>query len=185
MNARTALLTLVVAALAVTSAGCSKEKEKTELQGQIAQLESRIKEMETKAKEAADLADKASLQMANEKRELEEELKASQVRLMHHPIEEITVQPAASMENGWLIIDGQRTYTLSGHTGATRVRFYWADAEGDRKANLLGEDTYGADGWSWTGTLPFGTTKAFWAEVQYPGGVKTVSAALPVRSGGK
>lgn len=181
---RTVLVTLLIAALALV-AGCGKDKEKVDLRSQVATLQEQVTQLETETKDLKNQLDQATLKMTDEKRQGEDLEQALDVRLLHHPLTEFTISPSAATENGWLILDGQRTFTLSGHEGATKVVFYWAQASDDFKPQQLAVDSNGEDGWSWSGALPSGNMRAFWAEVQYPGGVKVQSGVLPLRSSGK
>lgn len=181
----TAGLALLVAAGLVV-AGCGKEKKSlSNLQGEVAQLEAKVRQVEDRNKEMLAQADQAALKAQQEKAQLEDNIKSLQLRLMHHPMEEFKVEPYVTIENGWLIMDGPHTFTLYGYPDASKVRFFWADGTAGLTPQLLGEDTDGKNGWSWSGTLPFGPVKTFWAEIQFSGGSKTVSSVLPVRSGGK
>lgn len=186
MRRHTRLLVILLVTFALFSAGCSKNKEKqASLEGEIAALQAQIKQIETKNNDLASEAEKAALKVAEEKRQLEEALKAYELRLMHNPFDAFRIEPNVPIENGWMLIDGDRSFILLGHTGATKVNFYWADSATGLRPQLLGEDTNGNNGWVWKGSLPFGAAKAFWAEVHYSGGVKVNSPVLPIRSAGK
>jgi cell division protein FtsB len=186
MRRHTGLLVILLVSFALLSAGCSKNKQKqASLQGEIAALQAQIKQIETKNNDLVGEAEKAALRAAEEKRQLEEALKAYEMRLMHNPFDAFKIEPNVPIENGWMLIDGDRSFTLLDHTGATKVSFYWANSGTGLKPQLLGEDTNEKDGWVWKGSLPFGAAKAFWAEVHYPGGIKVTSSVLPIRSAGK
>lgn len=184
MVKRTVRVTLLILALALM-AGCSKDKEKEALRSQVATLEEQVKRLETQANDLKSQLDQAVLRSANQLRQAEDVQKALELRLMHHPLSEFSITPSVPTEDGWLVVDGEHTYTLAGHTGATRVAFYWAEASNDFIPQQLGVDANGQDGWSWTANLPFGSMRAFWAEVQYPAGVTVKSGVLPLRSTGK
>jgi outer membrane murein-binding lipoprotein Lpp len=176
------LALLVSTALLV--AGCSKDQTK-QLQTQVSQLQTQVQGLEAQQQAAKTDADKAALAAADEKRRLEDQAAALEARLMHQPLDAWTINPAAVPENGWLLLDGDRTYTLKGYPEARAVRFYF-EAYGQNKAPvLLGQDTSGQDGWSWTGPLPAANLKTVWAEIEYAGGVKVTSPVLPIRSAGK
>ncbi len=181
---RTLTVTLLIAALVVFT-GCSKDKEKENLRSEVTALQEQVTQLESQNKDLKAQLDQATLKTADEKRQAEDLTKALETRLIHQEMTDFEISPAVPNESGWLIVDGEHTYTLTGHTAATKVTFYWADGNESYKPNLLGEDTNGKDGWSWKGTLPFGNMRAFWAEVQYPGGLTVNSAVLPLRSGGK
>ncbi len=185
MRLRTGIILALATVLALAATGCSKDQDKQKLQGQVAQLEAELKALEEENAALRTQADKAALQATNEKRLLQEELTASEIRLLFDPIDQFQIEPYAATENGFLLISGERTYTLIGYPKATKVQFYWKDVDADGEPQLLGEDTDGRDGWSWTGSLPYAHTKAFWAEIHYPGGIKTTSAVLPIRNPGK
>lgn len=181
---RTILVTLLIAALTF-AAGCSKDKEKADLRSQVATLQEQVTQLEGENKDLRAQIDQATLKLADENRQSEDLQKALEVRLLHHPMTEFTVTPSVATENGWLMVDGEHTFTLNGHTGATKVTFYWAEDRDDFKPQQLGVDSNSKDGWSWKGALPSGNLRALWAEVQYPGGVKVQSGVLPLRSSGK
>lgn len=179
-----AAVLLALAVVAATVTGCSKEKTVPETE--FAAVQNRVRELEAVEKDLREQLDKFGLKAAESQQSLKDEALAMETRLMHQPLTNIAVKPAAPVENGWLLIDGERTYTLQGFAGAQKVRFNWAPAgAGAATPELLGEDTKGSDGWSWTGTLRPGNMKALWAEVEYAGGVKVTSAVLPIRSPGK
>lgn len=181
---RTVLATLLIVAVALM-AGCSKDKEKEALRSEVATLGEQVKQLETQIKDLQSQLDQATLKNTDQARQSEDLEKALQLRLMHHPLSEFTITPSAPTEGGWLLVDGERTYTLAGHSGATKVTFYWADSSNDYKPQQLAVDSNGKDGWSWAGNLPSGLMRAFWAEVQYPGGVTVKTGVLPLRSTGK
>lgn len=181
-HAALAVAVLMMAALSLT--GCSKDKQtKESLQGEIAQLQSQAKQAEEKQKQLASDAEKAALRAAEERVLLEDQIKALQIRTLLQRPEAFRIEPFAPSENGWLIIDGERTYTLFGYPEAQKVVFYWAVPASE--AQKLGEDTNGKDGWTWRGTIPPGNLRAFFAEIHYAGGIKTFSPVLAIRSGGK
>jgi outer membrane murein-binding lipoprotein Lpp len=178
----------LLAAAALLVAGCSKEKEKQkQLEAQVSQLQAQVQGLETQRQTAKADADQAALKSADDKRQMEENAASLQTRLMLQPLNAWEIRPGSLQENGWLIIDGDRTYNLNGYEGARTVRFFFAQyvQNQDPKPTLLGEDTNGSDGWSWTGPLPSGNMKAVWAEVAYGSGVKVNSPVLPIRAGGK
>lgn len=181
------LMTVALVALSLVASGCSSKakKEKAALQGEIAGLQAQVKQLEDQEKSARSETEKAALKTAEERVHREEFIKALELRLMHNPLEEFKIEPYAGTENGWLIIDGERTFTLFGHPGATKVQFYWVDKGAAGTPQLLGEDSAGKDGWAWRGTLPYGIMKAFWAEIHYSGGLTVKSGVLPIRHGGK
>lgn len=186
MRRSATLILALTAALVLFGTGCSKAKTESDtLRGQLAEAQTQAKQAEERQKELLAQIDKSQLERAQEKVKADEAQRSLQLRLIHSPLEAFKVEPYASVENGWLVIDGERTYTLYGYPEAARVRFFWADANTGLKAQLLGEDSDGRNGWSWQGTLPFGIAKAFWAEIQYPTGVTAISPVLPVRNGGK
>lgn len=180
------LILALTAALALFGTGCSKAKKEADtLRGQLAEAQSQMKQAEERQKELLAQIDKSQLERAQEKVRADEAQRALQLRLMHSPLEAFKVEPYAPQENGWLVIDGERTYTLYGYPEASKVRFFWADANTGLKSQLLGEDSDGRNGWAWQGVLPYGLAKAFWAEIHYPGGVTAFSPVLPIRNGGK
>lgn len=181
---RTVLVTLLIAALAFAT-GCSKDKEKAELRSQVATLQEQVTQLEGQTKDLKNQLDQATLKTADDKRQAEDMQKAMEVRLLHHPMNEFTITPSVATENGWLMVDGEHTFTLNGHTGATKVTFFLGEERDGFKPQQLGVDSNSKDGWSWKGALPSGNMRAFWAEVQYPGGVTVKSGVLPLRSSGK
>ncbi|MFZ5814931.1 MAG: hypothetical protein ACOY93_06465 [Bacillota bacterium] len=182
---RAVLAALVVAAM-VLSVGCSKkDTEKEDLRSQVAALQEQVTKLEKERNDLKSQLDQVTLKSTDEQRQAEDLQKALEVRLLHHPLTEFTIEPAVITESGWLMVDGEHTYKLAGHSGASKVVFFWAEAGNDFRPQQLGEDTNGANGWSWTGSLPFGNQRAFWAEIHYPGGVKVMSGVLPLRSSGK
>jgi len=178
------MVVLMFAALIVIT-GCSKDKEKENLRSEVSTLQEQVTRLETENKDLKAQLDQATLKNADEKRQSEDLTKALEARLIHQELNQFQITPALPTDSGWLIADGEHTYTLSGHKAATQVTFYWADGSDSYKPRLLGQDKNGADGWSWKGTLPFGNMRAFWAEIEYPGGITVHSAVLPLRSGGK
>lgn len=181
---RTVLVTLLIVGLALFT-GCSKDQEKTDLQNQVTQLTEQVAQLEAQNADLKTQLDEAVLKLSNERQQASDLQKAMEVRLLHHPLTEITISPSVAIENGWMIVDGEHTFTLAGHTGASKVVFYWAESGNDFKPQQLGVDTNVKDGWTWTGSLLPGHMRALWAEAYYPGGVKIQSAVLPLRSGGK
>lgn len=182
---RAVLVALLIGAVALT-AGCSKkDQEKEDLRNEVTMLKEQVTQLENQNKELKTQLDEAILKNTDQTRQTEDQQKALELRLIHHPLSEFTINPAAATEGGWLMVDGERTFTLTGHTGATKVTFYWGESSNDFKPQQLGVDSNGKDGWSWKGSLPFGNMRAFWAEVQYPGGVTVRSGVLPLRSTGK
>lgn len=179
-----ALALALLAAVALLAAGCSKKKDE-ETEKSLAEAKARAEELQTKLAELTKQIQDGGLKAAEERRLLEEATRAYEIRLMHQRTDEFKVEPYSPTENGWLVLDGPHTFTLQGHPKATKVQFYWANGNSGLNPELLGEDASGADGWSWHGSLPPGNSKAFWAEVHYPGGIKVTSAVLAVRSGGK
>lgn len=179
------LAMILLVTVALFGAGCSKSTKEAKLQGAAAELEAQVQKLESSSKDLQEQMAKAALKAEEERRLAEDLLRAHQIRLMHSAADAFRVEPAGPTDNGWLILDGERTFTLTGHTGASKVRFYWADANGGLKPQLLGEDTVSTNGWAWKGVLPFGNMKAFWAEVHYPGGVIVNSSVLAIRNGGK
>lgn len=186
MRRQAGFIFILLLALALVATGCSKSKDKEqELRTEIAQLEAQLKQAENRNKDVAEQAEKAALKAAEDMRQLEETLNAFKTRLIHNETEAFKIDPAAPAENGWLLIDGERTFTLLGHANATKVSFYWADGNAGMRPQLLAEDTNGRDGWTWKGILPFSTMKAFWAEAHYPGNIKIISPVLPIKNAGK
>lgn len=186
MRRWTVLGVALVVTVGLMVSGCGKDKKAvTNLQGELAQAQVKVKQLEERQKELLDQANKVGLQHQQERMLLESAMKAMQVRLIHNPLEEFKVEPYAALENGWLILDGERTFTLFGYPEANLVRFYWSDGGPGSKGTLLGEDRNGKDGWSWRGALPVHPVKAFWAEIHYPGNIVAKSAVLPIMSPGK
>jgi|GEM_PF-2699658 len=183
MKRYASVLAVILVALVILTTGCSKEKKQqaeeiTKLQGQVKELETQL---EQKKKQQAD----EGLKAAVDQRTMEEKMDAMQVRLLHQFTEQLTVAPAAQVDNGWFLVSGERTVTLKGNEKAAKVRFYLTDPAGGAAQELLGEDTNGSDGWSWSGPLSLGGTKALWAEAEYAGGVRLKSAVLPMKHLGK
>lgn len=185
MKRPVSLAMVLLVAVALIGAGCSKASKEAKLQGTAAELQAQVQKLETSNKDLQEQMARGALKAEEERRLAEDLLRAHQVRLMHASADAIRVEPAGPIDNGWMILDGERTYTLPGHAGASKARFFWADANDSLKPQLLGEDTTGKDGWSWKGIVPFGNMKAFWAEIHYPGGVVVNSPVLAMRNGGK
>ncbi len=183
MKRGTLLAVAVLAALTLTVTGCSKKKSPENLQGEIARLQADLKLAEDKNKQLVQDAERAALKASEEKVTLEDAIRALQMRTMLQRTDTFKVEPFAPTENGWLIIDGEHTYTLQGYADAQKVVFFWAVPNSEPQK--LGEDTNGKDGWTWRGTIPPGNMRAFFAQVHYAGGVSTYSPVLAMRSGGK
>lgn len=181
---RTVLVTLLIAVMAIFT-GCSKDTEKEELRQQVTELQDQVKELETQNQDLKSQLDQAALKLADQNQLKDDLAKALETRLLHHPLSEFSISPSVSTDNGWLLVDGEHTYTLGGYSGASKVLFYWADESNAFKPTEAGADSNGTNGWSWTGTLPPGNMRAFWAEAHYPGNVVVKSGVLPLRSTGK
>lgn len=181
---RGAALTLaILAAVTLTISGCSKKKSTENLQGEIAQLQAQLKQAEEKQKQVVEDAERAALKAAEEKVILDDAIRALQMRTLLQRTDAFKVEPFAPTENGWMIIDGQHTFTLLGYPEAQKVVFYWAVPNSEPQK--LGEDSNAKDGWVWQGTIPPGNMRAFFAQVHYAGGISTYSPVLALRSGGK
>lgn len=175
------VLCALVAAAALLVAGCSKDKNQ---QAEVTRLQTQVKDLETQLQTARGDLDKAALKAADERRQQEDAIAAYQLRLMHQPLDKWDVQPDPRTENSWFLIDAESTFQLKGYPTAKSVKFYWA-AFDDRTPHLLFTDTDGKDGWKYKGTLPSGTMKAFWAEVELANGTTEKSPVIPIRGGGK
>lgn len=186
MKRLTLVLCLIV--MAVVMSGCSSKKEKEANQAlnvEVAKLRAEIIQLEAKQADLTAEVQRATLRASDDKVLVDERLKAADMRLIHQGLDKFRVNPAPMNENGWMLVSGEHTYTLLGFPDASLVKFFWADGQAGLSPRLLGEDTSGSDGWSFTGTVPFSIAHALWAEVHYPGGIKTTSAVLPLRTAGK
>jgi len=179
---------LCICVVVVVGAGCGAKKEKEAIQAlnvEVAQLRAEIKQLESKQAEQLAEAQRAGLKASDEKVSIDERLKAANLRLIHQGLDQFRVTPVPTHENGWLLVSGEHTYTLLGFSDASFVKFYWADGQVGLSPQLLGEDRSGANGWSFTGTVPLSIAHALWAEIHYPGGISTTSSVLPLRNAGK